>query len=163
MATKYKYNFIKTCRTYSIDEVSHILGVHTRTVGQWIKFGNLCLLNPGNKPYLISGKDLKKFLYSKKNQRKVTLNDDQFYCLKCRIAVLPISNTVVGTLTEKVLGSGYNQIILSAKCENCNVKILKFTSTKYLQELTSSFKQLTFSGSVEKASFSGNLNRTLKD
>lgn len=163
MNRKYKYHLVKACRTYTIDEVSHLIKVHRRTVGQWIKCGNLSLLNPGNKPYLISGKDLKKFLFTKKNKRKVSLNNNQFYCFKCRTAVLPISNTIVGTITEKVLGSGSKQIILSAKCENCNIKILKFTSTKYLQELTNSFKQLTFSGSVKKASFSGNSHRTLKD
>jgi hypothetical protein len=82
-----KTNPRKICShiSYTIEELSKISGRCEKTFSRWIEDGLKTV--PGcNKPFLISGRDIKEFLRNRKLKRKIPLNRSQFLCLTCKAA-----------------------------------------------------------------------------
>ena len=71
--------------SYTIKEISGLLGVNEKTCLRWIEIG-LQTIPDSKKPILIYGEDLKEFLRIKSSKRKVKLNRSQYYCLSCKAA-----------------------------------------------------------------------------
>lgn len=89
----------KINRSYSVDEVARLFGVHRQTVRNWIKCG-LPVMTTG-RPHLIAGDDLRAFLQARRADGKVTCRPGELYCLRCWAAkpaaegmldYLPITN-----------------------------------------------------------------------
>jgi excisionase family DNA binding protein len=73
---------IKILRSYTIEEVARLLGVHRNTVRHWIKAG-LPVID-SRRPALILGSDLAEFLAARRAARRHTCQPGQMYCVKCR-------------------------------------------------------------------------------
>jgi excisionase family DNA binding protein len=73
---------IKILRSYTIEEVARLLGIHRNTVRHWIK-GGLPVID-GKRPALILGSDLAEFLAARRAARRQTCHPGQMYCVKCR-------------------------------------------------------------------------------
>lgn len=73
-------------RSYTIEELSILLGKNQKTLLRWIGKG-LKIVPESKKPILIMGFDLKEFIRKNSSKNKIKLNHNQFYCLSCKKAV----------------------------------------------------------------------------
>ena len=73
---------IKRLRAYRIEEVAAAVGVHKRTIQNWVKEG-LPLIDQ-NRPQLVRGSDLISFHEQRHAHRKQRCLPGQLYCLKCK-------------------------------------------------------------------------------
>ena|SRR3989344_2270598 len=69
--------------SYTITELTSILGVNEKTVARWMDSG-LKTVPGGTKPFLIYGSDLQVFLKNKDEKRKTTLKKNEFFCFSCK-------------------------------------------------------------------------------
>jgi excisionase family DNA binding protein len=77
----------KIHRSYTVDEVASLYGVHRGTVRQWIKAGlPTC---DTRRPLLILGSALAAFLTTKRTRNKRPCAPGEFYCLRCRTPRVP--------------------------------------------------------------------------
>ena len=81
MAKRPNWRKVKKHRSYSVSEVSRLLGVHKGTVTRWIKNGLQVL--DDQRPKLVIGSDLIAFLQAQA-PTKQKCAPQECYCLKCR-------------------------------------------------------------------------------
>lgn len=88
-------------RSYTIEELSLLLGKNQKTLLRWIDNG-LRIVPESKKPILIMGFDLKEFLKKKSIKKKVKLNRNQFYCLSCKSAVYAKRGSIEKLTNRKI-------------------------------------------------------------
>jgi excisionase family DNA binding protein len=101
----------KLHRAYSVVELANLLGVHKRTVRNWIIAGLPTV--DGSRPVLIHGSEFQKWWGSRRKAAKRPLKPGQFYCLKCRQPKSPALGMVEYVATNATTGN------LKALCETC--------------------------------------------
>ena len=116
---------IKAKKSYSSMELADLLGVHVQTVRSWASNG-LTPLSPEVHRPLFLGQTVKSYLSHLQNARKVKLQDGEFYCLRCRTAVIPESVTEIDR--NVTIGKHKDSILLTAHCPKCNCPVNKFSS-----------------------------------
>lgn len=122
---KYNLSKIRGKRAYSTTEVGNLLSINRRTVHRWIKEG-LQLLDPTQKPTLIMGYDLKAFIKTKRQINKVTLQPNQYYCLKCRKAIYAKRGSEKVEKTGKKIGKqNREQEIIYGRCKECSGNVAR--------------------------------------
>jgi len=82
-----KINPQKICkhRSYTIKELSVLLGINKKTCFRWIEAG-LRMIPGCIKPILLKGGDAKEFINNRKIRKKIPLNRNQFLCMTCKKA-----------------------------------------------------------------------------
>jgi len=115
---------VKIHRSYAVDEVARLLGVHKNTVRSWIKSG-LPIIDE-RRPILILGRSLSSFLRSRQTGRRQPCQPDQFYCFGCRAPKRP-----AGLLAEyiPITPTSGN---LRATCQNCSTVMYRRVSSSNL-------------------------------
>jgi hypothetical protein len=73
---------IKTHRQYTYDAAADALGVTAHTVRKW-RLEGLAVMD-SQKPHLILGSELKRFLEGRLSQEPQKLEPEKFYCMSCR-------------------------------------------------------------------------------
>ncbi len=116
---------IKTKKSYSSIELADLLGVHAQTVRGWANNGLTPLSPEAHRP-LFLGQTVKSYLTHLQNARKVKLQEGEFYCLRCRVAVTPESVKEVNR--HVTIGKHKDSILLTAHCPKCNCQVNKFSS-----------------------------------
>ena len=81
------HRLAKIHRSYTVEEVSVLLGVHKNTVREWIKRG--LQTNDRNRPLLILGPDLIAFLKARRSKNKRACQPGEIYCVRCRAPQRP--------------------------------------------------------------------------
>lgn len=77
----------KTHRSYTVEDVASLYGIHRNTVRQWIKQGlSIC---DRQRPLLILGSELAAFLTRKRTQNKRPCKPGEVYCVRCRAPQMP--------------------------------------------------------------------------
>lgn len=77
----------KINRSYTVEELASLYGIHRNTVRQWIKQGlPLC---DRRRPLLIRGSELRAFLTRKRTQNKRPCKPGELYCMPCRAPQRP--------------------------------------------------------------------------
>jgi len=101
MAKNFNPNLAKIHRSYTVEEVANLYGIHKNTVRTWTKKHGL-KTNDELRPTLILGHNLRSFMQEKRIKNKCECLPHEVYCLKCRkpqtpagnmADYLPISNT----------------------------------------------------------------------
>ena len=106
------HRIIKGRRTYTVDEIARLFGLHKNTVHQWIKTG-LPVIDD-KRPILVLGEELISFLQARRAGKKQPCLPGQMYCVRCRAPRFPAGCMVdCRPLTEKI-GN------LSAICSACD-------------------------------------------
>jgi len=101
----------KLHRSYSVEELARLLGVHKHTVRGWIKAGLPKLDN--TRPLLIVGSEFQDWWAKRRNAAKSPLKPGQLYCFKCRQPKRPALGMVDYAATNAATGN------LKAICETC--------------------------------------------
>ena len=84
---------VKMHQVYTPAEAGEVIGVHRKTITQWIRKANLPA-DTTRKPWLIRGADLKPWLIERRATGKSKLGPGEIYCLPCRSAKLPAFDAV---------------------------------------------------------------------
>ena len=127
-------NRVKENHSYTIKEVAKVLGIHNRTVQSWRKQG-LKVMDTNIRPYLIHGKELKRFIKDKTTKNTFKLKTGEFYCPKCKCPRFSVKDDLRIVLTNKRLGLLSIQALIKGKCKICNTTLTLFSSDKKLQEM----------------------------
>ena len=81
MAKRVSAQRVKIHRQYTYESAADAVGVTVQTVRSWRKEG-LAVLD-SQKPHLILGDELKRFIQSRTQKKFGKIEPDEFYCMKC--------------------------------------------------------------------------------
>lgn len=129
----YKLKSIKRRYAYNYKEVEALLSVRHRTISEWVKKG-LSLIDPTVSPKLILGNELKGFLSHRQLNRKTRLKEGEFYCFHCRKGVLPLPNSLIKNIRNK-MGKGKRLVVTEASCSFCLNRINRFSTQMDFQTI----------------------------
>lgn len=110
--TRLNPNLAKIHRSYTVEEIARLYGLHRNTVRSWLKGGGLAAID-GGRPVLVQGKGLRAFLEARRTSAKRPCPAGTLYCFKCREPrppALGMADFIVGKA-----GAGN----LRALCEAC--------------------------------------------
>lgn len=82
----------KIHRSYTVEEIATLYGVHRNTVRQWIKTG-LPVVDQ-RRPVLVLGVALAEFLQIKRTVNKRPCRPGEIYCMRCREPRVPVGGDV---------------------------------------------------------------------
>ncbi len=139
MPKKLNIRLVKTRESYTTRQLASLLGVHIRTIHKWKKLG----LKPisDSSPYLFMGVIVKEYLKQKHDNKKTTLDCNQFYCVKCRCAACSVDNQINIRKTGKKLGKeGNDEFSLKGICELCGCVLNRYSHAGKLEEIQRIFR-----------------------
>jgi excisionase family DNA binding protein len=113
--------------TYTVEEISELLGVTKGTVYHWIKKGLTPIDN--QIPYLFFGMKLKKFLNDRQKKRKWECNIYELPCFKCQRPRRALKGKARIQFSKK------SRVNITANCVLCQSKMFKCISMKQLPEV----------------------------
>ena len=118
MIKTYKLQPISSLLSYTIEDICNMYSMHPQTVRKWIKIGLRTI--DSKKPSLIHGSDLKKFLEKHNEKLKKHLDFEEFFCVTCKEAHIPLFRKVyleqnhqfikakgVCPITKKIMNRSY--------------------------------------------------------
>ena len=147
----HNHRLVKIHRTYSVEEMAALFGIHKNTVRHWL--GNGLATIDRQRPLLVHGRELKAFLKANRTRNKVTTPPGHIYCLRCRVPKRPLG----GAVTYRELTTGRGD--LAGSCPDCGAGLNRRVSSA---KLTAALADLRLRGSEapkhidERAHPSGN-------
>jgi hypothetical protein len=122
-------NLIRINRSFSVPEISGLLGVNRFTVLTWHKKEGLRAIDD-RTPYMFHGKDLRKFIRERQEKRKQKCAPNEFFCFKCRQPRASANNLVI------IVINNLRQLNIQGTCAVCNSKMNRRNTTGNLPQLT---------------------------
>lgn len=103
---------VKIHRSYTVEEVAKLYGMHKNTVRAWIKQGlPIC---DDRRPTIVLGRDLATFLQARRIKNKRTCQPGEIYCVRCRAPKKPAADMADYQPVTAQIGN------LMALCPDCN-------------------------------------------
>ncbi|RTR40554.1 DNA-binding protein [Shewanella canadensis] len=127
MSSRNNPNRIKIHRSYTVIEVSETLGVHPKTVRNWIRAG-LPVIDE-TRPLLIQGADLKLYLKQKRKTYLHRCELNEMYCCKCKDPKVPSINSV--EFIAKPAGMAH----MTGRCNECGCRSNKYVSWRDVNQI----------------------------
>lgn len=112
--------------SYTIEQAADALGVHPQTIRGWRKSGLHVMQS--KRPHLVYGGDLLDFLSDRQLRTRTKLGVNEFYCLKCRRAVIPAGSMADFEYQEGSTGR------LVGLCPNCETAIYRFVNVSKIRD-----------------------------
>jgi hypothetical protein len=109
----------KLHRSYSVNGLADLLGVHKHTVRGWLKAG--MPTTDGTRPVLIHGDEFQTWWSMRCRAAKRPLQPRQLYCFRCREPKAP----ALGMVEYAAINSGTGN--LKALCETCGTMMHRRT------------------------------------
>lgn len=81
------YRLIRIHRSYTVEEITKLFGVHKNTVRSWLKDGLATI--DDKRPMMIAGLDLVEFIKKCRTKNKHPCHPGELYCVKCRAQKFP--------------------------------------------------------------------------
>ena len=129
MPKQARINRIKALRCYTIEEAAEVSDVSPRTISNWVTSGLPIMRN--ERPALLRGDDLIKFIKNQRKQRKHHLALDRFYCVRCRVP-----RKAAGDVFEcQASGQHLTLIAMCNACETIPRKPISHTNLSKLRDL----------------------------
>lgn len=91
-ATRPNPRLAKIHRSYTVDEIAKLFGVHRNTVRAWIARGLPTV--DERRPVLVLGSHLATFLQARRSANKQPCGPGEIYCLRCREPRAPANGEV---------------------------------------------------------------------
>ncbi|ORT48956.1 hypothetical protein ST37_16365 [Vibrio sp. qd031] len=127
MSRRNNPNRVKIHRSYTVIEASEVLGVHPKTVRNWIRAG--LPVADHRRPLLISGADLKIFLTQKRKTYMHRCELHEMYCFKCKQPKRP----AIGSIQFIAKPAGMAQ--MTGGCEDCGYQGNKYVSWRNVHQI----------------------------
>ena len=106
------HRLVKIHRSYTVEEIAKLFGIHKNTVRRWVKDG--LATTDDKRPMLILGHVLVAFLQVRRAKNKQTCKPGELYCVRCRAPKPPAGDMAeYSPITEK-----FGNLI--AICPDCN-------------------------------------------
>ncbi|HIF9097328.1 TPA: helix-turn-helix domain-containing protein [Photobacterium damselae] len=118
---------VKIHRNYTVIEISEALGVHPKTVRNWIRVG--LPVADTRRPLLINGADLKIYLTQKRSTYLCRCELNEMYCFKCKQARSPM----IESLQFIAKPAGMAQ--MTGECEECGYQGNKYVSWRDVNQI----------------------------
>jgi hypothetical protein len=134
---RYNVRRIKATWPYSVQEIAGLFAIHKNAVLRWLKEG--LTANRDQRPFLIRGDELTRFLTARQNGNRQKCAPDEFFCFKCRTprgAYLGMADIVIESPTR---------LRVKALCGICDTLVNKVQSVRNLEQIKTRFdvQQLT--------------------
>lgn len=127
MAKRVSAQRVKIHRQYTYESAADALGVSVQTVRSWRKDGLVVLYS--QKPHLILGHDLKRFIQDRRSKTTCELASDEFLCMVCRAP-----KRAYGAMADyEPLTPNRGRLV--ALCEACQTPCGKFASLRACDDL----------------------------
>jgi hypothetical protein len=128
---RYNTRLIKATWPYTVQEIAELFDIHKNAVLRWLKEG----LNAdrSQRPYLIRGDELTRFLGQRQNGKRQQCAPGQFFCFKCRVpreAYLGIADIKIESPTR---------FRINALCSVCDTSMNKVQSVRNLAKIKTLF------------------------
>lgn len=81
--TRFDPRKVSQHKSYTIKELTDLVGMSEKTCQRWIEKG-LPTIPGSQKPILIAGSEVKKFIRNKSSKVEFKLQRHEFYCFKCK-------------------------------------------------------------------------------
>jgi len=117
----------KIHRSYTVEEVASLYGVHRNTVREWVRRG--LPTSDDRRPMLILGRDLVAFLHAQRTKNKRTCQPGEIYCVRCRAPKTPAGDMADYDAVTATLGN------LIAICSTCETIIYRRVSLAKLAQV----------------------------
>jgi hypothetical protein len=106
------HRLVKIHRSYVVEEIACLFGVHKNTVREWIKAG--LPTSDKRRPMLILGHHLADFLRRRRQKNKQPCRHGEIYCVRCRAPKPPGGGMAEYRPVTETSGN------LTAICPDCN-------------------------------------------
>ena len=117
----------KIHRSYTVEEIASLYGLHRNTVREWIKRGlPVC---DDRRPQLVLGRDLAKFLETRRTRNRRPCQSGELYCVRCRAPRKPAGGMADYKPITATLGN------LVAICPDCEALMHRRVSLAKLAPL----------------------------
>ena len=130
---KGRFNIARIRRNYSytVPEICRLFGIHKNTVRDWFRKG--LQKTDNQRPCLVHGEVLKKFLDERQKSRRKKCKLHEFYCFRCHAPRRAMGNLAdIEPRTEKT-------VMLTSFCEFCETPLRKVQSGKTLPTIFQTF------------------------
>jgi hypothetical protein len=124
----YNHRLVKIHRTYAVDEMADLFGIHRNTVRQWLLQGLVTI--DRRRPLLVSGSDLVTFLKERRAKNKRPCAPGEIYCLPCHTPKVPAGNRVT------YLAMTHDRGNLVGTCPDCGARLYRRCSLAKLEAST---------------------------
>ena len=119
----------KIHRTYSVEEIAGLYGIHRNTVREWIKRGlPTC---DDRRPLLVLGRELAAFIQARRTKNKRPCMPGELYCVRCRAPKRPAGGMADYQTVTATLGN------LVAICPTCEAMMYRRVSIAKLGPIRS--------------------------
>jgi hypothetical protein len=121
------HRLVKIHRSYTVEEIACLFGIHKNTVRAWVKAG--LATSDTRRPTLILGRELAAYLKARRTKNKRPCQPGEVYCVRCRAPKRPAGDMAeYQPITEK---SGN----LIGICPDCYLMIYRRASLAKLAQV----------------------------
>ncbi|MEJ2166640.1 MAG: helix-turn-helix domain-containing protein [Desulfobacterales bacterium] len=121
------YRLVKIHRSYIVEEIATLFGVHKNTVRNWVKDGLATV--DDKRPMLILGLVLVDFLKARRKKNKQKCKPGELYCVRCRAPKKPAGDMADYTPITDKIGN------LVAICPDCDAIINRHVSLAKIEQV----------------------------
>jgi hypothetical protein len=122
------HRLVKIHRSYTVQEIAKLFGIHKNTVRRWVKDGLTTI--DDKRPKLILGYVLVDFLQARRAKNKQPCKPGELYCVRCRSPKSPAGDMAeYSPITEK-----FGNLI--AICPDCDALMNRRVSLAKIRQVS---------------------------
>ncbi|MBU1404547.1 MAG: helix-turn-helix domain-containing protein [Proteobacteria bacterium] len=121
------HRLVKIHRSYMVEEIAKLFGIHKNTVRGWVKAG--LATSDDKRPMLILGHALVAFIQARRVKNKQTCQPGELYCVGCRAPKFPAGDMAEYSPVTEKFGN------LTAICPDCNSIMNRRVSLAKLEQV----------------------------